>query len=152
MNALVNMSPEIFFNRGCRRIALPFLLLLSGCLGERSGRPVRNQVEVASGLPAAIRDAVMKLSLVATNGPSANDWIEKIGGSRSLRSPVGSGSDSFGHFSEQMLLAIRSDGFVMLFTKREGAVEQTNVIVFPYDQTTQTNALGWKITGRYKSP
>ncbi|MGA2540252.1 MAG: hypothetical protein ABSG78_01685 [Verrucomicrobiota bacterium] len=69
---------------------------------------------------------------------------------RSLAQPVGWGSNSTGHYDEQRLLAIRAEGFVMLFTERDGGVVHTNAVLFRYGQTNETNTLGWKIVGRFK--
>jgi len=44
----------------------------------------------------------------------------------------------------------RCRGFMMLFTLRDGGVVQTQLILFPYGLTTERNALGWKIIGRFK--
>jgi len=74
----------------------------------------------------------------------------KMSGNRSFMSPVGLGSDSSGHYDEERLLAIRADGFLMLFTKRDGGVGQTNAVLFRYGEATETNTLGWKIVGRFK--
>jgi hypothetical protein len=74
---------------------------------------------------------------------------ETISGSQSLENPVWSGTVD-GRYNEERLVAIRADGFLILFTQREGGFTQTNIILFPYGQTTETNALGWQIVGRYK--
>jgi hypothetical protein len=70
-----------------------------------------------------------------------------------LKSPVGSGSSVVGtnvSFEEERLIAIKTDGFEILFTKRENGVVQTNIVLFYYGQITQTNTLGWKIVGNFK--
>jgi hypothetical protein len=73
-----------------------------------------------------------------------------MSGNRSLEHPVGWGSNSDGQYDENRLLAIRAEGFQMLFTERDGGVVQTNIVLFRYGEDTETNTLGWKIVGRFK--
>lgn len=132
---------------------LVFVLLVTlvGCSDYEGVTLVHQQtVEISPGLPASSTNAVLHLRLVPTLDASSTNKREMIAGSRSLNSPVGSGGDSSGHYHEQRLVAIRVDGFLILFTKRDGGATQTNSLVFPYGQTTQTNALGWRIVGYFK--
>ncbi len=79
---------------------------------------------------------------------SAGNWTQTISGSFSLKMPGIPDIRSQGE--EERLIAIRADGFVMRFTKRDGGETQTNFVLFPFGQTTETNILGWKIIGNFK--
>ena len=59
-------------------------------------------------------------------------------------------TNSGGHYDENRLLAIRPEGFLMLFTERDSGVVQTNAVLFRYGESTETNTLGWRIIGRFK--
>jgi len=114
--------------------------------------PAHSDVEVSPGLPASVSNAVLRIIQVTPTNATPTTYREKTSGHRSLGSPVGSGGDSVGHYHENRLLAIRAEGFLMLFTSRDGGVVQTNVVLFRYGEVTETNTLGWKIVGQFKSP
>lgn len=59
------------------------------------------------------------------------------------------GGYSDGRYDEERLISIKADGFVVRFTNRVGGEMQTNFVLFPYGQTTETNTLGWGIAGDY---
>lgn len=142
----------------CRRAAmrpvqqfahLALLAVLAGCSGKDRKPEPGTAVEVSRGLPASITNAQLQVTMLKPADATPTHYGEKISGRRSLNSPVGS-SDNGQCFEEQRLTAVRADGFLMLFTKRDGAILQTNAVLFPYGETTETNTLGWNIIGRYK--
>ena len=124
-------------------------LMLAGCSDHESVTLVhRPTVKIEPGLPASATNAVLQVRIHIPYGLPTN--YASISGSRSLKSPVGRGSDSTGFYSEQRLVAIHSDGFVMLFTVRDAGVTKTNTVLFRYGETTETNTMGWKIDGHFK--
>lgn len=134
-----------------QQIALITLLAaFIGCSDAARESAPRTDVEVSPGLPASASNAVLHLVLISPTNALPTSPHEMIGGNRSLAHPVGSGSDSSGRQDEDRLLAIRPDGFLMMFSKRYGSVVHTNVVLFRYGETTETNTLGWKIVGRFK--
>jgi|ERR1039458_8638857 hypothetical protein len=137
-----------------QQVALSALLAaFVGCSDAVRESPPRTDVEVSQGLPPSVSNAVLHLVLISPTNASPTNHTEKyemMGGNRSLDHPVGWGSNSSGRYDEDRLLAIREEGFVILFTKRDGGVVQTNAVLFRYGETTETNTLGWKIVGRFK--
>ena len=136
------------------RQILVFALLLAfvGCSDGERKSSTRQVVEVSQNLPASLSNAVLNLHIrepidsLATNH---SIW----GGDRSLKSPVGSGGVIDGtnaSFQEERLIAIVSDGFEVLFTRRDNGVVQTNIVLFHYGEVTQTNTLDWSIVGKFK--
>jgi len=114
--------------------------------------PPRWNVEVETNLSARITNGILHLVLREPIDPLATNYSVSVG-SRSLESPVGSGSGSdatHSKFDEERLIAIKTAGFEMLFTKGSNGVVNTNIIFFPYGETTETNVLGWRIVGNYK--
>jgi hypothetical protein len=110
-------------------------------------------VDISQNLPESARNAVLHLSIFEPVDASPTNYHTAIYGSRSLNSPVGSGSiggSTYTNYQEERLVAINADGFNMLFTRRDNGVVQTNTILFRYGKTTQTNTLGWKIIGNFK--
>ena len=128
-----------------------FLAAGVGC-SDSGHKPLpRISVEVAQDLPPSLSNAVLHLVIVEPSDASpTNNYASKMTGNRSLKSPVGSSSVSDGHYQEERLVAISADGFVMRFTKDDGQGVRTNVVLFRYGETTETNALGCKIVGRFK--
>jgi len=135
-------------------LALALLVISAGRLQYESVTlSFQKDVEVAPNLPASLSNAVLHVSC---SGPLDGSWS----GSRSLNSPVGSGSSVVGTnetWNEERLIAINAEGFKMLFTKRwrftgpgQSISQETNVILFRYGQVTETNTLGWRIVGNFK--
>ncbi len=136
--------------RPVRQLAiLAWLAVIVGCSERDRESSHIAPVEVSSGLPAAITNALLIVRMSKPNDASPTNYKELISGTRSLQSPMGS-SSSGQNYQEERLVAIKPEGFVLLFTDREGEIVHTNLVVFPYGQTTETNALGWKIVGQYK--
>ncbi len=107
------------------------------------------KVKVSKDLPATISNAVLSLVMIRPPNASPSTYGAKNSLRCSLESPGGSSSDGY-HFQEERLIAIRSEGFVVLFTERAGTNVQTNAVLFHYGETNETNVLGWKVTGRFK--
>jgi hypothetical protein len=125
---------------------LGLLLILWVCAGHGGHSP--SKVEVSPGLPASSTSAVLHLNLFFPSDASAGNWTQTISGSFSLKMPGIPDIRSQGE--EERLIAIRADGFVMRFTKRDGGETQTTFVLFPFGRTTETNTLGWKIIGNFK--
>ena len=137
-------------------VALASATVLSGCSQSGPKLFAHPIVDVAPNTPDSARHAVLHLLVVEPGG--------KIGGYRSLESPSGSGSGSDGHFSEERIVAIRPDGFEVLFTqgydpalhtdvsedRRKPRSVQTATIFFHFGETTNTTAIGCEITGTFK--
>ena len=126
------------------------MILAGACLAlfsfiwivARYGSHSRPRVELAPALPASVTNAVLRLNLASPNN------IETMSCSVSLKSPFHGGTPA-DSYDEERLAAIRSDGFLMQFTTRIGREMQTNVVLFPYGQTTETNTFTWRIVGNY---
>lgn len=129
-------------------VSLGLLLILWVCAGHASHSPPR--VEVSPGLPASSKNAVLLLNLFAPIDASPTNFTESISGSFSLKRPYFHDTVSKSSLDEEQLVAIRADGFIMQFTTSDGGKTQTNSVLFPYGQTTETNTLGWRIVGNFK--
>jgi len=102
---------------------------------------------VAENVPPARRDAHLCLT-VRDPGPTHSTSRRDC----SLRSPE---ADSYGydlhlHYEETRLIAIREDGFEILFTRAEEQRVKKTTVFFPFGKITQTKALGWEVTGEFK--
>ena len=131
-------------------VSLGLLLILWVC--ARNGSHSRPRVEVAPDLPASVTSAVLHLNLVSSGDALLTNSIQTfttISCSLSQKMPMMSDPSS-GRYDNERLTAIRADGFVIQFTKHDGGEAQTNFVLFPYGQTTETNMMGWNIVGNYK--
>ena len=146
-------------------LALAFILALlvfsAGRFSYEQVTPLHLQtVEVSPGLPTSVTDAVLHLSIYEPADASPTNHRSATIESRSLQSPVGSGStstDTGETWNEERLIAINADGFKMLFIKQwrvsglgQEIHRETNVMLFRYGQVTDTNAVGLKIIGKFK--
>jgi len=116
-------------------------------ISARHGGFSRPRVEIAPALSAPATNAVLQLKLVSFDEVSRTGI--KISGILSRKAPVLPGGYSNGRNDDERLIAIRADGFVVRFTDLVDGEMQTNLVLFPYDQTTETNILGWDIAGDY---
>jgi hypothetical protein len=131
------------------------LMLIGICLGislilwicARHGSSSSPSVEVAPALSASATNAVLHLKLVSFNEALRTGREISCILSRKVRGM--SADPSNGRYDEERLIAIQADGFVIRFTDRVGGEMRTNFVLFPYGQTTETNALGWSIVGDY---
>jgi hypothetical protein len=126
------------------------LTALVGCSDKEQKLPPRAYVDIFPGLPASVSNAVLHLVLVTPTNASPTNYSGKVSGNRSLEYPVGSSSAGAGHYDEERLLAIRAEGFLMVFTKLKGIAVETSVVLFRYAEVTETNTLGWTIVGQFK--
>jgi hypothetical protein len=130
---------------------LAIFLILWVCV--KLGSHSRPRVEVTPGLPASATHAVLYLNLAAFNDVPPTNLVRILGqtisDSISLRNPGVQGTLSI-EGDEERLVAIRAGGFVIQFKTRSGGETQTNFILFPFGQTTETNLLGWSIVGSFK--
>jgi hypothetical protein len=133
-----------------RRLPIAILILpmaMIGCSRGQEQHPPRIHVEVSQGLPASVTSAVLSLKLSMTNGTVSS------ASSPSLDCPISAGGGWYGHhhdYQEERLLSIRADGFLMFLKIRDDSLTQTNIVLFRYGETTETNMLGWRIVGRFK--
>ena len=118
-------------------------------------------VEVSTNVPASLFNAELNLKIRGSSDPRTTNYSGwYLSGDVSLTGPSG-GSSGFGgtidEWDEQRLIAINTEGFKVLFTKRwrlaglgQKINQETNVILFRFGQVTETNALGWRIVGKFK--
>ena len=126
-------------------IWLSVFLTIWICARHRnSSRP---RVEVAPALSASTTDAVLHLKLASFNEASRTGI--RISGILGRKDPVMPGGHSNGRNDDERLIAIRADGFVVRFTDRVDGEMRTNLVLFPYGQTTETNLMAWSIVGDY---
>lgn len=94
---------------------------------------------------------VLKLMLNSTNGSSGSGLSEKRkGGGWS-----GGGNGYSSLWNSYEIASVDSNGFFVLFKYAKGResgrkITDTNLIFFPYGQTTETNWLHFKITGSFE--
>jgi len=140
---------------------LTLLVFSAGRFSYEQVTPIYPQtVEVSPGLPPSASDAILNLSIYEPADASPTNYRSKIFGSRSLQYLGGfssSSTDTGETWDENRLIAINADGFKMFFTKRwrlpglgQEIHQETNVILFRYGQVTDTNAIGWRIVGKFK--
>lgn len=120
-------------------VCLALMLIFQVC--ARHGSHSHSKVDVGPDLPASVTSAVLHLNLVSAS--------ETISGGISLKTPVFHDDFSKDNYDEERLTAIKSVGFMVRFITCKGAKAQTNFVLFPFEQTTETNALGWRIIGNY---
>jgi hypothetical protein len=123
-------------------------------------------VEVDTNVPIQIQNALLHIHIYS---PPPQEW--EASGARSLKSPGGGGSseDSATNIYTEgdELIAIKTNGFEIRFVEsdypilhtnnvrilqREKGYRHTSIVLFPYGKTTETNALGWKIVGKFQLP
>ena len=121
-----------------------FLIFL---ICARHGSSSRPRVEIAPTISATTTNAVLHLKLVSFNEVSRTGIT--ISGILSLKNPIMRGGHSNGRNDDERLIAMRADGFVVRFTDHIDGEVRTNLVLFPYDQTTETNFLEWSIVGYY---
>ena len=124
-------------------LGLALLAIVVGC--KPSSDPV---VRVSKDVPASLRQSVLKVTTVMPEQGTSY-------GSRSLASPVGSGSSSDNgqnrRFHEMRLLAIDSTGFRMRLTiGKQDQPTQRATIFFPFGKVTETTVLNCKVVGRFE--
>ena len=134
-------------------LVLILLVTFGGCSDDERVKSTHQvTVEVSQNLPVSLRNAVLNLHVrdpIDTLVTNCQSW----GGNYNLNYPAGSGLVMEGtnqFFEENRLLAIKPEGFEVLFTKRENDAVQTNCVLFRYGEVTQTNTLGWTIVGKFK--
>ncbi len=126
-------------------IGLGVFLILWIC--ARHGSSSYPKVEVSPGLSASAKYAVLHLKLDSFNW--ATDTGRMLYGMVSQKKPVEPGRPAGDRTDAEQLIAIKADGFVIRFTDRVGGEMQTNIILFPFGQTTETNTLEWHVVGDY---
>jgi hypothetical protein len=149
--AVVSLRRQVTMRVTLLSLVVAGTAALVGCFDQETVAPSPPPtVAVTPGLPASATNAVLHLKRVTPSDASSTNWTQILSGSRSLKRPVGSASDSTGRYDEDRLVAVQADGFVILFTKREGGKTQTNGVLFRFGRTTQTNTLGWRIVGDFR--
>jgi hypothetical protein len=140
---------------------LALLVFSAGRFSYEQVTPVHSQtVEVSPGLPPSMTHAVLFFHFYEPTNVLPSKFRSAIFGELSLQSPVGSGSfstDMGETWNEERLIAINTNGFKMLFTKRwrppglgQEIHQETNVVLFRYGHFTDTNAIGWRIMGKFE--
>ena len=120
-------------------------------------------IEVSTNVPAAALNAILHLKirepedLLVTNYSSWSGRLSLTGGSFFGSFSGSSDNETIEKWDETRLIAINTEGFKVLFTKRwrlaglsQKINQETNVILFRHGQVTETNTLGWKIVGKFK--
>ena len=149
--ALLDWSPFVFASR---RILFFFLFtIITGCGDGGPGAPAyQSGIEISKNIPDRFVNSSLRLKISNLVGDAATNrqmWT----GSRSLKSPLGSVSsvDGSNRYSfEERLVSIKTNGFVILFSKNENGLLTTNMMLFRYGETNQTNALGLDIIGQFE--
>ena len=142
---------------GCIVFLVGFLYYARGWNAQTD----KQSVEVSTNVPASLFNAELDLKIRGSSDPRTTNYSGwYLSGHASLTGPGGSSGSLGGTIDEwdgYRLIAINSEGFEVLFTKRwrlaglgQKLNEETNVILFRYGQVTETNALGWKIVGKFK--
>ena len=141
----------------CVCLAFVIAILYYSC-GWNTSRP-NQTVEVSTNLPASLLNANLHLKVREPSDLLATNH-ESLSGDLSLAGPDFGGSsddEKIEKWDEMRLIAINAEGFEVRFTKRwrlsglgQKMNQETNVILFRYGQVTETNALGWKIVGKFK--
>jgi hypothetical protein len=106
------------------------------------------RIEIAPELPASAKNAVLHLELNSFNPATKMGMTES--GILSRQDRVIIALPSRGIYNEKRLIAIQADGFLVQFSDRVDGEMRTNVILFPYGQTIETNILGSSIVGKYQ--
>ena len=134
-----------------RRVcAFILAVTLLGC-SKHEGATLK--VEVSPGLSASATDAVLNLSIYELLDSSPTNYRSATYESQSLQSPFCSNSSIEGTnkcSQERRLVAIIPEGFKILFIRNDNGIMQGNTILFRFNQTTQTNTMGWRIVGMFK--
>ena len=158
----MTVSRRLISMLNCRQIIATLLLTASlSCSDPKREPQTSGQGELQTKTTVGInispkvsslrRNAVLSIIVrEPSNYSKANPVRFSIGTICSVDSPDVTWSGLDGSSWERRLVAVREDGFEVRFTKILGLDIQTNNVLFHYGKTTETNALGINVVGKYK--
>ncbi len=117
-------------------------------------------VEVSANVPTSSSNAVLQLQVRESSNflvTNYSSWVGNLSLTGVSSFGGSSNNETIEKWDETRLITINTEGFKVLFTKRwrlaglgQKINQETNVILFRYGQVTETNALGWRIVGKFK--